>query len=581
MIKRNRIEMGMVLAFCVLIILFCHSFRMVEMPYETWFDQMPLAEKFYSQTLTLWDLMTTYGEHGMLGTNLLFLFNVSWFNLTTNFDVCLYIFAILIVGIVYMTNIRSSFSTRSNQAAYYVCEFSMCFLVFSVMNGIGGGMNTQVRLGFLFGIVSMHMCNKVMTGEMPRKYQICTYIIIFLSVNVFGTLYSCGAVSGIALVVLYRLFKKKAKKSDIKILVLYTVCFVLYFLQYGLLNRANSSTAVLSGGLFKLSSLLDMPCGLLAFCGNMVLGYSAVADGLVSDRTYMIIGALVLIIILYAAILYFHKKMYDVTFLPLLLMGYSFSVFVMVSVGRHSGMWLSNPWYHLHTVPALVAAVWIIAWSIAKCPAVRAKIKWTAIFFILLCSMLGTVIGVKRAPYEKEWDLSKQPYFFAESIDELPVDDNGYTPLLHSPEVTMQSIETMKKYNLSIYRYWNSYEKMCEERGDVEKIEKVEGVYDDGWMGKEAIYKVYTKDRDLIILDGYYNEEITGNEEIEIKIDEETVLRYVISDSSFQIEIPVKKNTVSTMRILAPFAKQADPPDIRILGFIIQNIAYSNNVTVN
>lgn len=97
MLKKNKFEIGVVLLFGAIYCIYC-SYVMLELPFLTWFDQLPLIDKLYTKELSLSDLMNTYGEHGMFGTNLLFLLNCGVFNMSTLFDVYLNDINVIIVA---------------------------------------------------------------------------------------------------------------------------------------------------------------------------------------------------------------------------------------------------------------------------------------------------------------------------------------------------------------------------------------------------------------------------------------------------------------------------------------------------
>ena len=60
---------------------------------------------------------------------------------------------------------------------------------------------------------------------------------------------------------------------------------------------------------------------------------------------------------------------------------------------------------------------------------------------------------LERAPWIKLYYEEKQPYLFVEDAKDMPVDENGLTPLIMPLDITMDCINTMREYKLSVYWY--------------------------------------------------------------------------------------------------------------------------------
>ena len=62
------------LFFTAYYIFFIYSTQ-VNVVFLGWFSHIPLAEKYFQHTLQFKDLLSRYGEHGLFGYNLIFIFN--------------------------------------------------------------------------------------------------------------------------------------------------------------------------------------------------------------------------------------------------------------------------------------------------------------------------------------------------------------------------------------------------------------------------------------------------------------------------------------------------------------------------
>lgn len=96
------------------------------------------------------------------------------------------------------------------------------------------------------------------------------------------------------------------------------------------------------------------------------------------------------------------------------------------------------------------------------------------------------------------------------------------------------------------------------------------GYYSDGWLEKAAEFKIKTGEEGKVILNGYYPNEITGNESGVVYIDGQAN-RFEISEAIFTLELPAKSNSVVTVKIENDFVFQAAAPDIRKLSFVLSD----------
>lgn len=98
------------------------------------------------------------------------------------------------------------------------------------------------------------------------------------------------------------------------------------------------------------------------------------------------------------------------------------------------------------------------------------------------------------------------------------------------------------------------------------------GIHPDGWIEPEAKLQIAAGDEGSILLKGYYNQEITGNEVISVYQGENLLAEYVISGKDIEFDIPCAPNTTVELTIKSNFSFQADPPDIRELSFIMVSL---------
>jgi hypothetical protein len=576
MLKKNKFEIGVVLLFGAIYCIYC-SYVMLELPFLTWFDQLPLIDKLYTKELSLSDLMNTYGEHGMFGTNLLFLLNCGVFNMSTLFDVYLNDINVIIVAGICIYGFYKSCPEQQTSYIYRICLIVISFFAFNIMQGSSGGMETQVRLGLLFCIIAMYMCDRILLEKTSPVYVIVTVLMIFFSMNVFGTLYSFAMLTIICLVNACKCVRYKSLKRREGVIVISCMCCgILYLVQYQLIGKGGmTSGGIAEATIFFLKNPISIWKGLVGYCGSFLLGYRALADGEISSELYLLIGTIVMLIVIYAIWRFFVEKQYRNSWFPIYLIFYSFFVWGMVLIGRYGNgsggwQWFTNDWYYVHTKIAVIGVIWILAHSFYAHKHILKQVALLALCFTLVGGVYGSVIQVKVAPSIKNYYKEKQPYLFAEDISELSVDENGNTPLLHTREVTMQSIEILKKYSLSVYRYYDAYLQM-QVGNTLSTCRIVKGISDDGWVESSANLIILSGDQGIIHLEGRYTESITGDEVISISCNGDSLIEYALNSESFAFDIPCSVNSQIELTIQTNFSFQS-LPDIRELAFILSDL---------
>ncbi len=544
----------------VFFVWFCNSF-MVELPHLAWFSQFQLLEPFFNKRLGLIKILSVKCvTHGLLGYNLLFLLNTVCFKMTTFFDVYLNDVMVLIIGIVSVFQLRKL--SAKKDYSYLIALFLVCLTAFSSIQLSSGAMETQVRLGILFFVLASLYIDKILINNYSKKDLIWAVILIFLSINLFGTAYSFAAVPVIFLVCLIAFIKnRKIDIARLSVIISYLFATILYFIQYFYLvdgfNRGKNGSLLMC-----LVEIITHPFeAIRAICGynaSGLIGSAGFLDGKVSSRFYFALGAVVTAIMIFAVIKFIQLKIYKKTFIPVLFMGYSFFVPLLVMLDRDISLeWVINEWYVVHTKLGIIGTIMILCY-VFQCTNVKSLNKVITIgslAVIFVFALYGNILHVKRAQHVRAYYEAKQPYLFAQSIEELPVDGNGLTPLLATPEDTMKAIALMKKYRLSVYKYYGAFEKYLKMFGKYEPgstrdtINVLSGIYDDFWLEKVSEFELKTKSSGEVTLKFYYNGELSGNETGKIYVNSEFVKEFQIINEITNVTfttVPLSKVTIKT-----------------------------------
>lgn len=583
-IKKYRFELFIVALFSLLYVIFC-NYLMIELPHLTWFDQFHLIEKYYNKSISYKDFFTTYGEHGLFGYNIIFLLNVIVLKLSTMFDVYMNDLNVFIVGSLSIYILLKQKKEDLNLYLYRICVITCSVFLFSFMQlSSAGGMETQVRLGILFFFIVSFLVDKIFKEEVKFKYLLYLWITMFLSINIFGTLYSYAAYPFYLIISIILYFKKESRivrKNIVKTIGIYTLCCILYILQYDLFSKGgfnNSDLGIFERLIKLLLNPLQILYSLFSYNASSVFGYAALVDGVIPDKIYLFTGFVVSLVFFYSIFLFFKNKMYHKTVIPFLFIGYSFFVFVLTLLGRGDGSWewFANYWYNVHTKFAPVGSILIVYMYNTETSTKSVKFKKLnniIVCVLLFLCLLGNCIELRRAPHERTYYMEKQPYLFAESIDELPIDTNGNTPLLHSKEMTWKCINYMKMYNLSVYKYYDSYRKMREISKNLEKkFNKIKGLYDDYWVEKESEFQIKTGNKGEIFLDLTFPKDLNGDEKVTVSIDGVRSDLIIKNKNDKYKLVTDKKNKIVTITMISNFEFKADYPDKRMLSFILNDV---------
>ena len=454
---------GVLLALGAVFYIWYCQYTMTELPHLTWFDQFPIVKDYFSDNLSWSTFCNRYGEHGMLGYNFLFLFNVAFLHMTTSFDVILNDINVIICGVLLLYAFFKTMQKRQHSLIVSLCGAgSIVLFNFGCMQGSSGAMETQVRLGILFFIIAAILIDYLLqSGTSSRIWLAVTIAVIFISLNLFGTLYSFAAAPLIFIVCFVLALRSKDQRirvNAIGVNLAYVLGTVLYVFEYNLLASSSFQDLDNGGILSTVWTILTHPfetlLSVFSYAASSVLGYGSWTEHKISDSAYLAIGLMITLCALYAVWRFFQAKLYKYTWMPLFLMGYAIMVFVLTLIGRYnSWQWFINEWYQVHAKLLPISIVWILCLDVVKGKYFLRGVQVIACSALVVFTIFGNAAQLERAPWIKLYYEEKQPYLFVEDAKDMPVDENGLTPLIMPLDITMDCINTMREYKLSVYWY--------------------------------------------------------------------------------------------------------------------------------
>ncbi|MBA4686414.1 MAG: hypothetical protein H2184_04610 [Candidatus Galacturonibacter soehngenii] len=554
MIKK-KYEIVIISIASIIYCLYC-NWIMTELPHLAWFDFMPLIDKYYTKTLFAGDLFSRYGEHGMFGYNVLLLINTELFRMTTFFDVYLNDFCVIVSGILVIFLFRKI--VDNSKISYKIGVILIALFHFSTIQKSSGAMETQVRLGIFFFLLSSILVDRIFIStksDYKKVAMACFFIII--SINVFGTFYNFAGLPMIFIIGFIIFVTNKKKYSMlVPILATYALTTLVYIYEYKILAQTGVDSA---GALDGIINLFTQPImvtkSLIAYNANGLFGASVFLSNKYPVELHLWLGLIATSILCFAVYQYFKIKMYQKTYIPLFLIAYSLGVFVFVFIGRADldWTWFLNEWYAVHIKLQYVGVVFILIECLqSEVYKERGRKVLCCVggVCIALISLAGNYFELDRAGGVAAYYEGKQAYLFVKMKEELPVDGSGNTPLIASADVTFNAITILKKYGLSVYEYYPIY------------MISSEGYGNNDWIEKEAIVRIYTK-TGKINLKMICPFEYDGSQSGTLYVDGNEYSKYSFENGEINLLVEVDEKSIVTLEFKNNYlSKTSDEKDV-------------------
>ena len=591
-ISRNMLPLFIIFVFTGYFLFYIHSIT-VNVAWQGWFCQVPLIEKFYSRTITMQDLMTRFGEHGMLGYNILFLINTIFFKLSVFFDAYLNLFLIVLATAIIYVVYRRTMVERANALLYNGGFALIAFIMFSISQQSSGSMETQVRIGEVLFFLTTFVIERYFYASLGIAAYFYSFLLILISINIFGTMYSFAWVPGLFFVGAIQKFvhKKKCGLFYLYVILLMSICVYLYFIEYAYSLRGNIHAA-------NLNVLMVAKYMLGCFSGG-TLGTTLFLEHYINRQTMFINGFVVFSIYLYSLFIFVKSRMWKISYLPVLLMAYTVSVSFIITIGRYSELdwvWGMNYWYAVHYKYGLVGCVWILLYAfqgnlnfvnlgVGKSKPgyyIRFVATVTILVYVFTCLLFSNYSDWKRARYVKAFFARMIPYGYF--VEDMPIDEQGNTPFCFPLSLTNDSLKILRKYRLNLYEspyLVNHFEDIF----ILNKGRLISGVLFDGWydgpelghrwMGKKSRLYFFSGHSGEVTVEGFLPDIISPNK-MRIYADGQLLKAVNLTAGSFRIVAYVQKDspvklTLEMDKAIIPNALGING-DVRTLGADIESI---------
>ena len=427
-------------------------------------------------------------------------------------------------------------------------------------------------------------------------------LLIALAVLVFGTLYSFAGIPALAMLCLYAAFTRPGVRAYAGFIIGALLVSVLAYIRFYYLAfdpPPANSVAEATGAMAKF---LLHPRFLAAYLGSATLGRTLWEDRITSSDPLMLWnGLFVAAAYVLALWIFFRTRMYQITWLPLMMIAYSVGVGVLVLIGRGQMFgWTggTNYWYAVHPKFALAGCLWIFAHGLLsvrasrhETPALLPKsrlitIACTTFAVIFVASMaVSNYYDWRRAPYVRRYFEEMIPYGLA-PLDEMPVDAQGNTPFRAPLDQTVSALRVFREHGLTFYAPFNTSlpanqrEHNLLLHGEVTEYARLgPGWYEregsSRWISGRAQIIFHSGPQGKVSLVGYLSKDYSPNVLV-LSVDGKEIFSQPLSEGAFSVQAVVPAQTLVTLTIVLQkhFVPSAVglSADLRDLGAIIGNV---------
>lgn len=523
--------------------------------FESQFLHIDFLRDISQHNLTARGFFTTFGEHLFPGYNLVLAANYYLFNLWGGFDsivyaVSLFITAVIVVGAIYRSSIRSSsFKT--------LIALIAAFLLLSTTNNPQWGMALSAAIGVTLFVTSAFLLGAALDDNAKQLNPIA-YIAIALAILFFLGGYAIGAVAAIFL--LLTVWVMHNRIFDFKVIAISGVVFLCLIIYVILINKygtllGNKPT----GATFSFQLMAQF---LLLMTGASLLG-KAFLEQTHQLWPYYLIGA---ILLFWSACLFkeFIQKPSKGRLFVLAIATYSSVNIFTVSLFRYkNGLdGALGQWYNVHTHFIGVAVCYYLLSSLGERKFSIASIaKIISLAIILGFTTAGYYCDWKKSEYVSSWKnqfITQAPVLLA-FPDMIPNLIDPMSTMLWNYPQAKAGVEFMYSNNLWLFQ---------------KKSPLIFGLTDDGWLENKTPVMIICPNGSKKLSFRAWRPDGKPKSIVTIKRPGSGQDSIAINNSDIQIEFSSSKAAVlidgSDLEKSRPISSESDP---RHLVAIVNNIS--------
>jgi hypothetical protein len=487
----------------------------IDVPFQTSFFFMDNLIKYYNGTLTFKDMTVPYGEHRVLGTNIIFIINAIIFKLNTKIEHWIFFLVYLITDFLIISKfvisgIRTSTIKSSNIFYTLFTIFIFSALCFTLNQHYDTGMGVQVILGLLFSLFYIFTVDYIVTKGISLASGIFLFVEMLPTFLVFGTGYTYDAAFAILLCIAMRcVIRRRIETTDIVIFAVTTLGCILYIKMP--FADPLSGTSGLGHRLLAMAlSPVKVANFFLVSLGASIIGQRPFSDSLIDVHSYRTLGIFVSVLYLASLVIIYKTRKAVISYVPVLLILYTILNIFIVCLGRwdymdSTGSWGVGAWYVYHNKLGLIGAVWTICTYLATYPiGAPAKPSRSALYAISTLTISAIILApeaisewhvVKAVPFVRQF--TEQAEYYAFFPEDTPADSNGVTPFYWQRDELLKYLDVMRDHRIGPYKPRQNG------NGEMEKLSTKGDFYPDGWVGKTFSFIIETGPRGELFMTSY------------------------------------------------------------------------------
>lgn len=431
---------------------------------DYWRYIVQFVEKLFQEGITFADLWIPQegATHRAIGVPIIcFLLNVKYFALDTQIEIVAGVFATAVNCLFLLWAFLKKMKWENNIAK---CGF---VLIVSCMYNINQWeiMTLEFSLGFavrqLLILIALFIYDELQKGN-QKSYKLIAYVFFMCCVACLTGSYGPAVLGAMFFVFLIQFFVVKENKGRICVqsgmmMLAFAIVSFLFFCGIGGGISQNSGTnlidMIFDGRIFKAVFIM---------LGSSVLhnASSVVAE---SMNNVLCIGVVLFVLYIIAIFIFFKRKMYEITYVPIMLMAYTAGSILVIAFGRLQEFDLSYlvaSRYVCETTLGLVGIVWIFIYEVYCILYVNRKNKEKGILpiFKMLVYIIGTGFIMVNLQISYNIEMTTAPYrriYYENLIEKMisaeTITDEDASKFQSSKVFVEEGIEIMKKYKLGVF----------------------------------------------------------------------------------------------------------------------------------
>ncbi|HVC37071.1 MAG TPA: hypothetical protein VNF46_01585 [Gammaproteobacteria bacterium] len=458
-ISGNRIVYaGLSLLFIAVILLAFYAGRSVVTADQWHF--LDVIRDYYQHGFSFRDVWEGQGPHRTPGYKTLFLLDAIYFRLNLKLEIYAGILALLAMAVMiylrYRESMRDSLSSVRLQLSFLVIatvifSFNQWALYFYSLSSLDN------FLGKMFFVLVWCYMDRGIRRSLSYDFISKFCLAFLLLLLIFGEGMGAALILVALIVMLLSGFSSHSwsdRKYRVLLIATISTSIVSQLIYWAVPPKLQGTGHLFDAMLVVFTQPLGTVEYVLTTLGSSLLNASWLKVSSHADAALYAVGTLVLLAYLAAAWLFFRNRMWQKTWLPLILMLYSVLFLGLLLVGRYGTGDLNSeaaPRYATDLQLGLVGILWVFYYARYSSQAVAGKwIKSLAVVstaFVLVMQAGSVFLVTGMAPYQKTGILKFTQYL----INSQPSDYFSNPPprfYCPDPALCVEGVELLKEYGL-------------------------------------------------------------------------------------------------------------------------------------